>query len=120
MTVRALRGAIQIVGDDRDEYFAQIQELLREILSQNQVVQEDLISILFTATPDLKIDFPAVAARKMGLTEVPLMCAVEMEIVGALPRTVRVLAHANLERPRVEIKHVYLGGAVVLRPDLAK
>jgi chorismate mutase len=120
MTVRALRGAIQIVGDDRDEYFAQIQELLREILSQNQVVQEDLISIIFTATPDLKIDFPAVAARKMGLTEVPLMCAVEMEIAGALPRTVRVLAHANLERPRVEIKHVYLGGAVVLRPDLAK
>ncbi len=118
--MRALRGAIQIVGDDRDEYFAQIQELLREILSQNQVVQEDLISILFTATPDLKIDFPAVAARKMGLTEVPLMCAVEMEIAGALPRTVRVLAHANLERPRVEIKHVYLGGAVVLRPDLAK
>ena len=118
--MRALRGAIQIVGDDRDEYFAQIQELLREILSQNQVVQEDLISILFTATPDLKIDFPAVAARKMGLTEVPLMCAVEMEIAGALPRTVRVLAHANLERPRVEIKHIYLGGAVVLRPDLAK
>lgn len=118
--MRALRGAIQIVGDDRDEYFAQIQELLREILSQNQVIQEDLISILFTATPDLKIDFPAVAARKMGLTEVPLMCAVEMEIAGALPRTVRVLAHANLERPRVEIKHVYLGGAVVLRPDLAK
>ena len=118
--MRALRGAIQIVGDDRDEYFAQIQELLREILSQNQVVQEDLISIIFTATPDLKIDFPAVAARKMGLTEVPLMCAVEMEIAGALPRTVRVLAHANLERPRVEIKHVYLGGAVVLRPDLAK
>ena len=80
--MRALRGAIQIVGDDRDEYFAQIQELLGEILSQNQVVQEDLISILFTATPDLKIDFPAVAARKMGLTEVPLMCAVEMEIAG--------------------------------------
>ena len=120
MTVRALRGAIQIVGDDRDEYFAQIQELLGEILSQNQVVQEDLISILFTATPDLKIDFPAVAARKMGLTEVPLMCAVEMEIAGALPRTVRVLAHANLERPRAEIRHIYLGGAVVLRPDLAK
>ena len=98
MTVRALRGAIQIVGDDRDEYFAQIQELLGEILSQNQVVQEDLISILFTATPDLKIDFPAVAARKMGLTEVPLMCAVEMEIAGALPRTVRVLAHADLAK----------------------
>ena len=120
MTVRALRGAIQIVGDDRDEYFAQIQELLGEMFSQNQVVQEDLISILFTATPDLKIDFPAAAARKMGLTEVPLMCAVEMDIAGALPRTIRVLAHANLERARDQIKHIYLGGAVELRPDLAK
>lgn len=120
MTVRALRGATQIVGDDRDEYFAQIQELLREMFSQNQLNAEDLISILFTATPDLKIDFPAAAARKMGLTEVPLMCAVEMDIVGALPRTIRVLAHANLDRSRSEIKHIYLGGAVVLRPDLAK
>lgn len=118
--MRALRGAIQIVGDDREEYFAQIQELLTQLLAQNQVNQEDLISILFTATPDLKIDFPAAAARKMGLTEVPLMCAVEMDIVGALPRTIRVLAHANLERSRDQIKHIYLGGAVVLRPDLAK
>jgi len=68
----------------------------------------------------LKIDFPAAAARKMGFTEVPLMCAVEMDIAGALPRTIRVLAHANLERARDQIKHIYLGGAVVLRPDLAK
>ncbi|GDX24113.1 chorismate mutase [Actinomycetes bacterium] len=120
MTVRALRGAIQIVGEDRDEYFAQVQELLAQMIAQNQVTQEDLISILFTATPDLKIDFPAAAARKMGLTEVPLMCAVEMDIAGALPRTIRVLAHANLDRSRSEIKHIYLGGAVVLRPDLAK
>lgn len=63
MTVRALRGAIQIVGEDRDEYFAQVQELLAQMIAQNQVTQEDLISILFTATPDLKIDFPAAAAK---------------------------------------------------------
>lgn len=118
MTVRALRGAIQIEGNQPEQYFAQIQQLLLAMLEENQVVQEELISILFTATPDLKIDFPAAAARKMGLTEVPLMCAVEMDVAGALPRTIRVLAHANIDKERAQIKHIYLGGAIVLRPDL--
>lgn len=66
MTVRALRGAIQIVGEDRDEYFAQVQELLAQMIAQNQVTQEDLISILFTATPDLKIDFLQLRPEKWG------------------------------------------------------
>jgi chorismate mutase len=79
-----------------------------------------LIDILFTATPDITSEFPAVGARELGLGDVPLMCFVEMNVAGALPRTVRVMVHADIDKPRSEIQHVYLRGATALRLDLAQ
>nr|WP_297429887.1 chorismate mutase [uncultured Actinotalea sp.] len=120
MTVRAIRGATQLDRDDRDHLFERTGELVAEVLRANDLSVDDLVSILFTCTPDLRSDFPAAAARDMGMGDVPLMCAVEIDVPGALPRVVRLMAHANLDRPRTEIRHVYLHGATVLRKDLAQ
>lgn len=120
MTVRAIRGATQLERDDREHLFERTAELVRGVLAANELDTDALISILFTCTPDLRSDFPATAAREMGMGAVPLMCAVEIDVPGALPRVVRLMAHANLERPRDEVRHVYLHGATVLRRDLAQ
>lgn len=120
MTVRAIRGATQLERDDRDHLFERTAELVRSTLEVNGIGVDDLISIVFTCTPDLRSDFPAAAAREMGMGDVPLMCAVEIDVTGALPRVVRLMAHANLDRPRAEIRHVYLHGATVLRKDIAQ
>jgi chorismate mutase len=98
----------------------QVSELLTAILERNELTQENLISIWFTATPDLHSDFPAAAARKLGIVDVPLICAQELQIEGAMPRVVRVLAHIESDRPRSEITHVYLGAAAALRKDIAQ
>lgn len=118
MAVRAIRGAIQVEHNTRDEVLAGATELVLEVLRRNDVGSDDLISILFTATPDLTAEFPAYAARQLGLTDVPLMCASEIDVPGAMPRTLRLLAHVNTERPRSQIRHVYLRGAAALRTDL--
>jgi chorismate mutase len=97
-----------------------VSALLSEMLSANGVKTEDLISIILTSTPDLTSEFPAVAARKIGLGSVPLLCAVEINVKGALPKVVRVLMHANLDRDLSDIKHIYLRGAAALRKDLAQ
>lgn len=120
MTVRAIRGATQLDRDDRDHLFERTTELVHEVMAANDLGVDELISVFFTCTPDLRSDFPAAAAREMGLGAVPLMCAVEIDVRGALPRVVRLMAHANLERPRDEVRHVYLHGATVLRRDLAQ
>lgn len=120
MTVRAIRGATQLDRDDRDHLFERTTELVHAVLEANDLGVDELISIFFTCTPDLRSDFPAAAAREMGLGAVPLMCAVEIDVPGALPRVVRLMAHANLERPREDVRHVYLHGATVLRRDLAQ
>jgi chorismate mutase len=120
MTVRAIRGATQLDRDEREHLFERTAELVREVVRANGLTLDDLISVVFTCTPDLRSDFPAAAAREMGMGEVPLMCAVEIYAPGALPRVVRLMAHANLDRPRSEIRHVYLHGATVLRRDLAQ
>lgn len=120
MTVRAIRGATQLESDDREHLFERTAELVREVLATNDLSTADLISIIFTCTPDLRSDFPATAAREMGMGDVPLMCAVEIDVPGALPRVVRLMAHANLDRPRAQVHHVYLHGATVLRRDLAQ
>jgi chorismate mutase len=98
----------------------QVGELLTALMERNGLSAEDLISIWFTATPDLHSDFPAVAARKLGLVDVPLICAQEIDIAGAMPRVVRILAHIETDRPRAEIAHVYLGAAAALRKDIAQ
>ena len=118
MAVRGVRGAIQLDRDDRDEMHTGVRELLQEVLSRNELSSDDLISVVFTATPDLVADFPAYAARMLGITDVPLLCATEISVAGAMPRVVRLLAHVETDRPRSEIRHVYLRGAAALRTDL--
>lgn len=118
MGVRAIRGAIQVGENTKDEVLDGASELVTEVMRRNGVLADDLISILFTATPDLTADFPAYAARQLGLTDVPLMCACEIAVPGAMPRILRLLAHVEFDRPRSEIRHVYLRGAAALRTDL--
>jgi chorismate mutase len=118
--IRALRGATQLQADDPVEMADAVVELVSQILERNALSTDDLISVVFTSTPDLRSAFPAAAARTLGIGDVPLLCAQELDIEGALPRVVRVLAHANLDRPRQDVVHVYLRGAEVLRQDLAQ
>lgn len=100
--------------------YEQVSELLTAILERNGFGLDDLISVMFTATPDLHSDFPAVAARKLGITDVPLICAQELDIAGALPRVVRILAHVQTDLAKDEVSHVYLGAAATLRKDIAQ
>jgi chorismate mutase len=120
MRIRGIRGAIQLEKDSSEEMVEAVSDLLTQMLTANKLENEDLISIILTATPDLTSEFPAVAARKIGLGTVPLLCAVEIDVAQALPRVVRVLMHAQLDRPLVDVKHIYLRGATVLRKDLAQ
>jgi chorismate mutase len=98
----------------------QVSELLTAVLERNGFAVDDLISVIFTATPDLHSDFPAVAARKLGITDVPLVCAQELDIAGAMPRVVRILAHVETGLAKSEVAHVYLGAAAALRTDIAQ
>ena len=118
MAVRAVRGAIQVDEDDRQQVLDATTELLQAILERNALTQEDLISVVFTATPDLTSEFPAYAARQMGFVDVPLLCAGEIDVPGAMPRVLRVLAHVETDRPRSDVHHVFLRGAAALRRDL--
>lgn len=118
MAVRAVRGAIQVDANDRDMILAGTAELVRELLVRNDLSTDALISIVFTATPDLSAEFPAYAARQMGMTDVPLLCACEIAVPGAMPRVLRVLAHVETDRERSAIAHPYLRGAAALRRDL--
>jgi chorismate mutase len=120
MAVRAIRGATQVAADDREEVLSATRELVSTVLERNELSSEDLISILFTATPDLVSEFPALAARELGLGDVPLMCATEIAVPHALPRVLRLMAHVETPRPRTEVQHVYLRGAVALRRDIAQ
>jgi chorismate mutase len=95
-------------------------ELVSTVLERNGLEHEEIISILFTATPDLVSEFPALAARELGLGDVPLMCATEIAVPHALPRVLRLMAHVETERPRAQVQHVYLRGAVALRRDIAQ
>jgi chorismate mutase len=116
--VRAVRGAIQVDVDDREAILSCAATLIEQVLERNGIQPGDLISMMFTATPDLTAEFPAYAARQLGLTDVPLLCASEIAVPGAMPRVLRVLVHAESERPRADIRHVYLDGAAALRTDL--
>lgn len=117
--MRAIRGATQLSQDDHVEMAEATGELVLEMLSRNGLSQDEVVSVLFTATPDLHSDFPAAGARlKGGFEDVPLMCFSEMSVPGALERVVRVMMHVDTQKPRSEIKHVYLRGTDVLRRDL--
>jgi chorismate mutase len=116
--VRALRGATTLDVDERDHLFARTQELIGSLFERNGLTEDDLISIVFTATDDVRSAFPAEAAREAGITHVPLLCARELEIDGGMARCVRVLVHAYTDRTPRELRHVYLHGARQLRTDL--
>lgn len=120
MAVRAVRGAIQVDADVRDQVLEASTELLTAVLARNQLTSEHLISVLFTATPDLTSEFPAYAARMMGITDVPLLCASEIDVPGAMPRVLRLLAHVETDLAREDVRHVYLRGAAGLRTDLPR
>jgi chorismate mutase len=120
VAVRAVRGATQTDADDREQILAATTELVSEVMSRNGLSTDDVISVLFTATPDLTAEFPALAARKLGFHEVPLLCASEIAVPHALPRVIRLMAHIETGRPRAEIQHVYLRGATKLRLDIAQ
>ena len=106
--------------DDSGEIHEAVVELITTMLERNALDTDALISVLFTATPDLVSTFPAAAARTLGLGDVPLLCTVELNVTGALDKVLRVMAHVETERPRADIAHVYLRGAEVLRVDLAQ
>lgn len=120
VAVRAVRGAIQIDRDERDELLPAVGELVAAVLERNGLTSDDLISVTFTATPDLRCEFPAYAARAAGITDVPLLCATEIDVPGAMPRVIRLLALVNTPLERREIRHVYLRGAAALRSDLPR
>ncbi|MFI9811600.1 chorismate mutase [Saccharothrix variisporea] len=120
MAVRAIRGATQIDADEREQVLEATAELVREVLERNGLTSEDLISVVLTATPDVVSEFPAYAARMAGLADVPLLSATEIDVPGAMPRVIRLLAHVETDLPRGSVKHVYLRGAAGLRTDLSR
>jgi chorismate mutase len=120
VAVRAVRGAIQVDANERDAILEGTSELVKEVLHRNEIDPDDLISIVFTATPDLNAEFPAYAARLMGLTDVPLLCTTEIAVPGSMPRVLRLLAHVETSLTRSEVRHVYLRGASALRTDLPR
>ena len=120
MAVRAIRGATQLDRDEREHLLERTAELVREVLDRNELRPDDLVSVFFTATPDLHAEFPAYAARRFGIDDVPLLCAQELDVSGAMPRVVRLLAHVETDGPRAEVRHVYLHGAAALRTDLRR
>lgn len=120
MRVRAIRGATQLQADEATEMASAVTELLTEIFEKNGLAKVDLISILFTSTEDLVSDFPAAAARRLDLGDIPLMCAQEIPVAGSLPRVVRVMVHAHSELSHAQIRHIYTRGAEALRRDIAQ
>jgi chorismate mutase len=120
MSVRAIRGAIQVEANTPEAIAAGTKELLAQILSANSLPVSDVISVLLTATPDLNAAFPAAAAREVGFESTPLLCAVEIDVQGALPRVVRAMATVETSLKAEEISHIYLGGAKALRRDIAQ
>jgi len=117
MRLFALRGAVSVDRNERDQVLARTEELMREVMARNEMTPDAMVSCIFTATDDLDAEFPAVAARRLGLDSVPLLCAREIAVPGAMPRVIRVLVHYHApddHNPR----HVYLGEARALRADL--
>jgi chorismate mutase len=115
--LRALRGAITVPVNEADAILSATEELVHEVIARNGISPEDMVSCIFTCTADLDAEFPAVAARNLGLSSVPLLCAREMQVPGSLPRVIRLLLHCYCD-PGSDPNHVYLREAVSLRRDL--
>lgn len=120
MAVRGIRGAITVKEDKSIEILQATAEVLEEIIKQNELDLEDIASIIFTTTADIKSAFPAEAARSMGLYLVPLLCSQEIEVQGSIPLCIRLLFHVNTNKSQEEIRHVFLRDASKLRKDLQR
>lgn len=120
--LRAIRGAITVDEDTSDQVVAATKRLIEEMVSRNGLQKEDLVSMLFTCTSDLRSEFPAAGARQMGMSDVPMLCATELDIRDsplAVARCIRIMMHVYTDRDYTSVRHVYLEGARHLRPDLA-
>jgi chorismate mutase len=120
MKCRGIRGATTADANTEAAILFATTELLQRLLAENQVAWEDIAGIFLTTSPDLDAAYPAKAARQLGMRDVPLMCAQEMNVPGGVPRCVRILVLANTERTQADVVHVYLHGAQVLRPEYAR
>jgi chorismate mutase len=116
---RGIRGATTAATNTAEDILEATDELMRVVIHLNELEPDDVVSAIFTTTPDLTATFPALAARNIGWTEVPLICSHEMNVPGSLQRAVRVLLHVNTTKSPQEIRHVYLKGAQQLRPEWA-
>jgi chorismate mutase len=120
MACRGIRGATTVARDDRDEILVATRLLLALMVRRNGLEKQDLASAIFTTSPDITAEFPALAARQLGWLDVPLLCGHEIGVPDSITRCIRVLLHWNTDRPQHEIQHVYIREAVILRPDLSK
>lgn len=118
MPVRAVRGATQVAVDDKEQVLAATRELVSQVLAANELGEDDVLSILFTATADISSVAPALAARQLGLNQPALICAQEMAVAGSMPRVIRLLAHIETTRPAGQVRNVYLNGTELLRVDV--
>ncbi len=116
--LRALRGAITVDVDSPEAIVEATATLLGAMLERNDAAVDDLVSVIFTSTTDLTSEFPAAAARKIGIAEIPLLCATEIPVPDSIPRCIRVLMHLHTDRAVGALRHVYLGDAGQLRTDL--
>ena len=117
MRLRALRGAVTVERNDAESILQGTEELVRAVMERNGLAADDMVSCIFTSTPDLDAEFPAVAARRLGLDSVPLICAREIDVPGALPRVIRLMVHCYASDGSSP-QHVYLREAAALRRDL--
>jgi chorismate mutase len=118
MMVRGIRGAIDVPANTEDAIMEATHKLIREIIFRNSISTEQVASIILSATADLNAAFPAKAIRAMGLTSIPLMCAQEINVPGAMSRVIRALIHINTDKKQSEIIHCYLNKTAELRPDI--
>ena len=118
--VRGVRGAITVGSNTAEAIRKAARRLLLTIVEQNRIELDQIVSVIFSATKDLDAETPAFGARQIGWTSIPLFCTQEMEVPEGLARCIRVLIHVNTDKPQDEIRHVYLDGATVLRPDIAE
>jgi chorismate mutase len=120
MTMRAIRGAVQVSANTPEAIGAGVKELIQAMMRANSLTPSDVISVIFTSTPDLTASFPAAACREIGFESVPLIGAVEVDVPGALDKTIRVMMHCTTSFTPEKISHIYLHGAQSLRRDIAQ
>lgn len=117
--LRGIRGAIQVERNEKECILEAAEMLMKKIAAANHIQKEDVVSVFFTATPDINAEFPAYILREMGWNHVPVLCAQEMNVPNAMGRVIRVLVHAYSSRRHEEIRHQYLGPTAQIRPDLS-